>query len=80
MLAPKELKDVHPLGKSPVLTDGDKTIAESGAIVGERAFDEIIINIVIFRLDLDLPLNYEHYPVPRIPHNQIWRRQVQTYG
>jgi glutathione S-transferase len=32
-LAPPELKEVHPLGKSPVVTDGDKTIAESGAIV-----------------------------------------------
>src|SRR5262249_11438301 len=32
-LAPPELKQVHPLGKSPVITDGDKTIAESGAIV-----------------------------------------------
>ncbi len=33
MLAPPELKAVHPLGKSPVITDGDLTIAESGAIV-----------------------------------------------
>jgi glutathione S-transferase len=32
-LAPPELKEVHPLGKSPVVTDGDRTIAESGAIV-----------------------------------------------
>ncbi len=32
-LAPPELKQVHPLGKSPVITDGDITIAESGAIV-----------------------------------------------
>ena len=32
-LAPPELKLVHPLGKSPVRTDGDITIAESGAIV-----------------------------------------------
>ena len=32
-LAPPELKAVHPLGKSPVITDGNKTIAESGAIV-----------------------------------------------
>lgn len=32
-LAPPELKQVHPLGKSPVLTDGEFTIAESGAIV-----------------------------------------------
>jgi glutathione S-transferase len=33
MLAPPELRAVHPLGKSPVITDGDRTIAESGAIV-----------------------------------------------
>ncbi len=33
MLAPKELKAVHPLGKSPVLSDGDLVIAESGAII-----------------------------------------------
>lgn len=32
-LAPPELKQVHPLGKSPVITDNGKTIAESGAIV-----------------------------------------------
>lgn len=32
-LAPPELKAVHPLGKSPVITDGDVTVAESGAIV-----------------------------------------------
>jgi glutathione S-transferase len=31
--APPELKAVHPLGKSPVVTDGESTIAESGAIV-----------------------------------------------
>jgi glutathione S-transferase len=33
MLAPPDLRAVHPLGKSPVITDGDATIAESGAIV-----------------------------------------------
>ena len=33
MLAPASLRAVHPLGKSPVVTDGDITIAESGAIV-----------------------------------------------
>jgi glutathione S-transferase len=32
MMAPPELKAIHPLGKSPVITDGGKTIAESGAI------------------------------------------------
>lgn len=31
--APAELKAVHPLGKSPVITDGDRVIAETGAIV-----------------------------------------------
>ena len=33
MLAPPELRKIHPLGKSPVVTDGDLTLAESGAIV-----------------------------------------------
>jgi glutathione S-transferase len=33
MLAPPALKVVHPLGKSPVITDGDVTVAESGAII-----------------------------------------------
>jgi glutathione S-transferase len=33
MLAPPELRAVHPLGKSPVLTDSKLTLAESGAIV-----------------------------------------------
>ena len=33
MLAPAELRAVHPLGKSPVITDGDATVAESGAII-----------------------------------------------
>ncbi len=33
MLAPPELRAVHPLGKSPVITDGEHTVAESGAIV-----------------------------------------------
>lgn len=33
MLAPRALRAIHPLGKSPVVTDGGNTIAESGAIV-----------------------------------------------
>lgn len=32
-LAPQSLREVHPLGKSPVITDGDIKVAESGAIV-----------------------------------------------
>ena len=33
MLAPASLKKIHPLGKSPVITDGDLVVAESGAII-----------------------------------------------
>jgi len=33
LLAPDSLKQVHPLGKSPVITDAEVTVAESGAIV-----------------------------------------------
>jgi len=32
-LAPPELVAVHPLGKSPVITDGDRVVHESGAII-----------------------------------------------
>ncbi len=33
MRAPASLRAVHPLGKSPVITDGELTVAESGAII-----------------------------------------------
>ena len=33
MLAPPALRKIHPLGKSPVITDADLTLAESGAII-----------------------------------------------
>lgn len=33
LLAPPELKQIHPLGKSPVITDGELVVAESGAII-----------------------------------------------
>jgi glutathione S-transferase len=32
MLAPPELKAIHPLGKAPVIRDGDQVVIESGAI------------------------------------------------
>jgi len=32
-LAPPELKAIHPLGKSPVITDNGRTVFESGAII-----------------------------------------------
>ncbi len=33
MLAPPQLRAVHPLGKSPVVVDGERVLAESGAII-----------------------------------------------
>lgn len=33
MFAPPELREVHPLGRSPVIRDGDFVLAESGAIL-----------------------------------------------
>lgn len=33
MLAPPELRQVHPLGKSPVIDDGGRIVAETGAII-----------------------------------------------
>jgi glutathione S-transferase len=33
LLAPPALKAIHPLGKAPILSDGDLTLAESGAIL-----------------------------------------------
>ena len=33
MLAPPELRAIHPLGKSPVIQDGDIVVAETGAII-----------------------------------------------
>lgn len=32
-MAPDSLKDIHPLGKSPIITDDGRAIAESGAII-----------------------------------------------
>ncbi|MEM7361313.1 MAG: glutathione S-transferase family protein [Pseudomonadota bacterium] len=32
MRAPEELREIHPLGKSPVIEDGDLLLSESGAI------------------------------------------------
>src|SRR6185503_12722988 len=31
--APEALKEIHPLGKAPVISDGQTVLAESGAIV-----------------------------------------------
>jgi glutathione S-transferase len=33
LLAPASLRAVHPLGKAPIITDGNLTLAESGAVI-----------------------------------------------
>tara|TARA_R110002012_G_scaffold151810_1_gene311790 strand:- start:281 stop:946 length:666 start_codon:yes stop_codon:yes gene_type:complete len=45
-LAPESLKKVHQLGRSPVITDGEVTVAESGAIIdylGRKYSDKALI-------------------------------------
>lgn len=42
MAAPKELKQIHPLGKAPILTDEQRVIAESAVILDylQRKYDD----------------------------------------
>jgi glutathione S-transferase len=37
LFAPPEMKAVHPLGKSPIVTEDDRVLAESGAIIEHLA-------------------------------------------
>ncbi len=62
-LAPPELAAIHPLGKSPVITDGDVVVIETGAII-----DYIIRRHAGGRLqpdpataDYDLYMQWLHY-------------------
>ena len=59
MLAPPELKRVHPLGKSPVIEDQGRAIAETGAIV------EYLVEQAGGRLgpsaNRDVVLRYRHF-------------------
>ncbi|WP_312798253.1 glutathione S-transferase [Tianweitania sp.] len=59
MMAPPELKQVHPLGKSPVIEDEGRVIAESGAIV------EYLVDKAGGRLgapeDVEGALRYRHF-------------------
>src|ERR1700685_1845000 len=64
-LAPPELQKVHPLGKSPVITDGNKTIIESGAII-----DYIIRRHGGGRLQ----------PAPETPADAEHQQRVHTQG
>jgi glutathione S-transferase len=38
-MAPEALREIHPLGKSPVIRDDGRVIAESGAIICESAWN-----------------------------------------
>jgi glutathione S-transferase len=59
MLAPPELKRIHPLGKSPVIEDEGRVVAETGAIV------EYLVAKADDRLgtsaDPDEALRYRHF-------------------
>lgn len=59
MLAPPELRQVHPLGKSPVIEDRGRAIAETGAIV------EYLVEQAGGRLgpsaNRDVVLRYRHF-------------------
>ena len=62
-LAPPELTDVHPLGKSPVITDGNVKIAESGAIVDYiiRTYGKGAMMPVIGSADYEAYNEWLHY-------------------
>ena len=62
-LAPPELKSVHPLGKSPVISDGAHTIAESGAIVDYliRKYGKGKLMPTPGSIDHELYLEWLHY-------------------
>lgn len=58
--APPELVKIHPLGKSPVITDGKYTIAESGAII-EYIIDHYGKGQLRPQLGSDDYLKYQYY-------------------
>ncbi|GIU66958.1 glutathione S-transferase family protein [Candidatus Phycosocius spiralis] len=57
-LAPPELKAVHPLGKSPIVTDGSEVLAESG----------MIIDVLARRYGSDLALDVASRLYPAYAH------------
>jgi len=59
MLAPKELRRVHPLGKSPILEDNDKKFAETGLIV-EYLVERYGFNLAPSR-DSELHWRYKYW-------------------
>src|SRR6201989_2252482 len=60
MRAPPELRAIHPLGKSPVITDDGNTLAESGAIV-EYLIDRFGQGRLIPQLGTPARLRYTYW-------------------
>jgi glutathione S-transferase len=60
-LAPPELKAIHPLGKSPVIVDDGKVIAESGAILQYLAQKYNKLNVRADSPDWTAYLHWLHY-------------------
>ena len=60
-LAPASLKKIHPLGKSPVITDNGATIAESGAIIEYLAAKYGPQMMVTGEPDYPAVLNYRYW-------------------
>lgn len=62
-LAPPALKDIHPLGKSPVITDEGRVIAESGAIVDYiiRHYGDGALQPIASRPEYDDYVQWMHY-------------------
>ncbi|NLQ18057.1 glutathione S-transferase [Marinomonas sp. M1K-6] len=58
--APETLKKVHPLGKSPVITDGELTVAESGAII-EYLLDKYDVEKRLRPTDGQALLDYRYW-------------------
>lgn len=60
ILAPASLRVIHPLGKSPVITDGDLVVAESGAII-EYLVEKYGNGRLIPALDVPEKLRYTYW-------------------
>jgi glutathione S-transferase len=64
--APKELRNIHPLGKSPVITDGEITLAESGAII--RVYLDFVPLLVVLT---DHWLSAEEYIINKYGNGRV---------
>ena len=62
-LAPDSLKEVHPLGKSPVIEDGDVKIAESGAATEylARTYGNGEFSLTPYDADYNTYVEWLHY-------------------